>query len=133
MPGVATFILPGLALENATLAGLNWTYIPTKGGAQALQDVAGGHADLIFNSMLATAPHVKSGSLRLLGFASPQRIEGFPDTPTVGESFAGYTAGSWQGITADLATAASCARCTAGRTRPRVNSLARRSLPVTPA
>ncbi len=43
-----------------------WTFIPSKGGAQALQDVAGGHADLLFNSMLATAPHVKSGTVRLI-------------------------------------------------------------------
>jgi tripartite-type tricarboxylate transporter receptor subunit TctC len=104
-PGKLNVATPGTgsnphlaALHYATLTGLNWTYIPTKGGAAALQDVAGGHADLLFNSMLATAPHVKSGSLRLLGFTSPQRIEGYSDIPTVAEAIPGFTAGSWQGV-----------------------------------
>ncbi len=70
-------------LQFAPAMGIQWTYIPSKGGAQAMQDVAGGHADLIFNSMLATAPHVKSGSLRLLAVTSPKRVGAFPDAPAV--------------------------------------------------
>jgi tripartite-type tricarboxylate transporter receptor subunit TctC len=104
-PGKLNYATPGLGsnvhlagLQFATALGIQWTYIPSKGGAQAMQDVAGGHADLIFNSMLATAPHVKSGSLRLLGVTSPKRVPAYPDTPTAGELVRGYTAGSWQGV-----------------------------------
>ncbi|HTO50147.1 MAG TPA: tripartite tricarboxylate transporter substrate binding protein [Burkholderiales bacterium] len=104
-PGKLNYATPGLGsnvhlagLQFATALGIEWTYIPSKGGAQAMQDVAGGHADLIFNSMLATAPHVKSGSLRLLGVTSPKRVPAYPDTPTAGELVRGYTAGSWQGV-----------------------------------
>jgi tripartite-type tricarboxylate transporter receptor subunit TctC len=104
-PGKLNYATPGLGsnvhlagLQFAKATGVEWTYIPSKGGAQAMQDVAGGHADLIFNSMLATAPHVKSGSLRLLGVTSPKRVPTYPDTPTAGELVRGYTAGSWQGV-----------------------------------
>jgi tripartite-type tricarboxylate transporter receptor subunit TctC len=104
-PGKLNYATPGLGsnvhlagLQFATALGIQWTYIPSKGGAQAMQDVAGGHADLIFNSMLATASHVKSGNLRLLGVTSPKRVPAFPDTPTAGELVRGYTAGSWQGV-----------------------------------
>ena len=86
------------ALQFARAMNLQWTYIPSKGGAQGLQDVAGGHADLIFNSMLATAPHVKSGAVRLLAVTSPKRIGTYPDAPAVSEWVPGYTTGSWQGI-----------------------------------
>ena len=104
-PGKLNYATPGLGsnvhlagLQFATAMGIQWTYIPSKGGAQAMQDVAGGHADLIFNSMLATAPHVKSGSLRLLAVTSPKRVAAFPDAPTVSELVPGFTAGSWQGV-----------------------------------
>ena len=104
-PSKLNYATPGLGsnvhlagLQFATALGIQWTYIPSKGGAQAMQDVAGGHADLIFNSMLATASHVKSGNLRLLGVTSPKRVPAFPDTPTAGELVRGYTAGSWQGV-----------------------------------
>ncbi len=86
------------ALQVATALGLNWTFIPSKGGAQALQDIAGGHADLLFNSMLATAPHVKNGNARLIAVTSAKRISAYPDAPAVSELIPDFTAGSWQGV-----------------------------------
>jgi tripartite-type tricarboxylate transporter receptor subunit TctC len=86
------------ALQVATALGLQWTFIPSKGGAQALQDVAGGHADLLFNSMLATAPHVKNGNVRLIALTSAKRVGAYPDTPVVSELLPDFTAGSWQGM-----------------------------------
>lgn len=86
------------ALQFATALGLKWTFIPSKGGAQALQDVAGGHADLLFNSMLATAPHVKSGNVRLIAVTSAKRVGAYPDAPAVSELVPDFTAGSWQGV-----------------------------------
>ena len=37
--------------------GVNWTYIPYKGGSDAVTGVAAGQADVLFNGMLATWPH----------------------------------------------------------------------------
>lgn len=104
-PGKLNFATAGIGsnphlagLHFSTSVGINWTYIPSKGGAQALQDVAGGHADLVFNSMLATAPHVKNGNVRLLGVTAPKRIGAYPDAPAASEFVPGFTAGSWQGV-----------------------------------
>ena len=64
---------PHLAgVEFAARAGVDWAYIPYKGGAQAITDVVGGQADLLFNGMLATYPQVKSGKLRILAVSSAQ-------------------------------------------------------------
>ncbi|MBL8377432.1 MAG: tripartite tricarboxylate transporter substrate binding protein [Burkholderiales bacterium] len=90
---------PHLAsLQFSKAVGLDWVFVPSKGGAQAIVDVAGGHADALFNSMLATAPHVKNGSVRLLAIAAPKRDPAYPDTPILGETVPGFVAGSWQGI-----------------------------------
>ena len=87
----------GILLASRT--GIDWAYIPGKGGAQAVLDVASGQADVLFNGMLATLPYVKGGKLKLLAVTSAQRNAALPETPTFGESgIADFVTGSWQGI-----------------------------------
>ena len=97
---------PHLAgVEFAQRAKIDWNYIPYKGGAQAITDVVGGQADLLFNGMLATYPNVKGGKLRILAVSSANRLASIPDVPTVAESgFPGFETGSWQGILAPPGT-----------------------------
>jgi tripartite-type tricarboxylate transporter receptor subunit TctC len=94
---------PHLAgIDFASRAGVDWAYIPYKGGAQAITDMAGGQADVMFNGMLATYPHVKSGKLKLLAVSSAKRMSAIPDVPTVAEAagLPGFQTGSWQGVVA---------------------------------
>jgi len=93
---------PHLAgVDFAARTGTQWAYIPYKGGAQAITDVIGGQADVLFNGMLATYPHVKSGKLRILAVSSADRMPAIPDVPTVAESgVPGFQTGSWQGVLA---------------------------------
>ena len=99
---------PQLAgVEFAQRAGIAWTYIPYKGGAQAVADIAAGQADVMFNGMLATYPQVKAGNLKLLAVSSATRVSSIPDVPTVAESgFPGFETGSFQGMLAPAATPA---------------------------
>jgi tripartite-type tricarboxylate transporter receptor subunit TctC len=93
---------PHLAgVDFAARTGTQWAYIPYKGGAQAITDTVGGQADVLFNGMLATYPHVKSGKLKILAVSSAQRMPSIPDVPTVAESgVPGFETGSWQGVLA---------------------------------
>jgi len=86
--------------------GINWVYIPTKGGFANILIVTTGEADLLFNGMLATLPHTKSGRLRLLAVSSDKRFPTLPDTPVVAEtpSLEGFVTGSWQGVLAPAKT-----------------------------
>ncbi len=100
-PGGAPF-LAGLMFAHRT--GVQWTYITGRGGAQSVMDVVSGQADVLFNGMLATLPHVKSGKLKLLAVSSEQRNSALPDVPTIAESgLPGFVTGSWQGILAPRA------------------------------
>jgi tripartite-type tricarboxylate transporter receptor subunit TctC len=83
----------------ARRAGVDWGYVPYKGGAQALNDLAAGQADAMFNGMLATLPFVQGGKLRALGLAGDRRWPSLPELPTVAEQgFPGFMTGSWQGV-----------------------------------
>ena len=85
----------------AKRAGVDWVFIPYKGGAQAITDVIAGHSQVLFNGMLATLPAVKGNQLRLLAVSSDKRWPTLPDVPTVAESgYPGFITGSWQGLVA---------------------------------
>ncbi len=91
----------------AKRAGIEWVFVPYKGGAQALTDVVAGHAQVMFNGMLATLPMVKSNQLRVLAVSSEKRWPTLPDVPTVAESgYPGFVTGSWQGLLASANTPA---------------------------
>src|SRR5260221_10355127 len=77
---------PQLAgIEFAQRTGVKWTYIPYKGGADAVTAVVAGQAQVLFNGMLATWPSVTGGRLKALAISSAKRVSSAPDTPTVAE------------------------------------------------
>jgi len=86
--------------------GIKWVDVPTKGGFANIMLVTTGEADLLFNGMLATLPHTKSGRLRLIAVSSDKRFPTLPDTPLVAETpgLEGFITGSWQGILAPART-----------------------------
>jgi tripartite-type tricarboxylate transporter receptor subunit TctC len=111
-PGKLNFAISGVGgaphlagVDFALRTGIDWTYIPYKGGSQAIADVAGGQADVTLNGMLATYPLVQGNKLKLLAVSSAKRMSAIPDVPTIAESgVAGFESGSWQGVIAPAAT-----------------------------
>jgi len=105
-PGKLNFAISGIGgapqlagIDFAQRTGVNWTYIPYKGGSDAVAAVAAGQADVLFNGMLATWPSVQGGRLKALAISSAQRVPGAPDTPTVAEQgLPGFETGSFQGV-----------------------------------
>lgn len=67
-----------------TMASINIVAIPYKGLALALNDLMGGHVQLMFATPAAARPHVKSGRLRALAVTSAKPSALFPGMPTVG-------------------------------------------------
>ncbi|MFL6565176.1 MAG: Bug family tripartite tricarboxylate transporter substrate binding protein [Burkholderiales bacterium] len=107
-PGKLNFAISGIGgapqlagIEFAQRTGVNWTYIPYKGGSDAVAAVVAGQADVLFNGMLATWPSVQGGRLKAIAISSAQRMPSAPDTPTVAEQgLPGFETGSFQGIVA---------------------------------
>ena len=92
-------------IDFAARTGVKWTYVPYKGGSQAITDLMAGHAQVMFNGMLATYPAVKDGKLKAIAISSAKRFSAAPDLPTVAESgVPGFETGSWQGIVAPAGT-----------------------------
>jgi len=105
-PGKLNFAISGIGgapqlagIEFAQRTGVNWTYIPYKGGSDAVAAVSAGQADVLFNGMLATWPSVQGGRLKAIAISSAKRMPSAPDTPTVAEQgLPGFETGSFQGV-----------------------------------
>lgn len=85
-PGSVPHLL-GMTFDRMTGAGLR--SIPYKGGAPLLQDLLGGQVPIAFNVTSEVLTHVRSGRLRSLAVASPQRWAALPDVPTLAEAGVG--------------------------------------------
>jgi len=94
--------LAGVVFANRS--GIDWGYVPYKGGAQAMTDLIGGQVDVTFNGMVATYPHVKAGKIKLIAVSSGKRNSQLGDVPTVAETLPDFLTGSWQGLLAPAGT-----------------------------
>jgi tripartite-type tricarboxylate transporter receptor subunit TctC len=86
-------------------AGVDVIHVPYKGSSQALPDLMSGLSSMMFDSVPASMPHVKSGRLRVLAVASSRRLGLLPNVPTVDESgLKGFSANNEFGISAPKGT-----------------------------
>jgi tripartite-type tricarboxylate transporter receptor subunit TctC len=93
------------AVLYASMAGVRMVHVPYKGLAPALADLLSGEVQLMFSSMVAIIPHIKTGRLRALAVTGRKRSPLLPEVPTLEESgLRGYEAGSWYGILAPAGT-----------------------------
>jgi tripartite-type tricarboxylate transporter receptor subunit TctC len=73
----------GLQLNQA--AGIDMTHVGYKGSTPALQDLMGGHVQLMFDGMATSLPLIKAGKIRAFAVSLPKRSALLPDVPTFTE------------------------------------------------
>lgn len=69
----------------AKLAGLDMLHVPFKGEAPVIQALLGGEIQGAMAAPGSLAVHAKTGSIKLLAVALPNRLRDYPDVPTFGE------------------------------------------------
>jgi tripartite-type tricarboxylate transporter receptor subunit TctC len=67
-------------------AGLQITHVPYKGAAPAVNDLAGGHVDMMFCDLGTILPLHRADRVRIIAAAPSKRIALLPDLPTIAES-----------------------------------------------
>jgi tripartite-type tricarboxylate transporter receptor subunit TctC len=91
----------------AQIAGVKMEQVPYRGGAQAINDLIGGHIRLGSLGSTPLIPHYKAGTLKLLAQSSKTRAPSLPDVPTFEEAgINGLVLDQWLGVFAPAGTAA---------------------------
>jgi tripartite-type tricarboxylate transporter receptor subunit TctC len=82
-----------------SMAKIDITPIPYKGGAPALTDLIGGHIPMTFNNIPESIAHIMAGTIRPLGVTTAKRSPVLPNVPTIAESgLPGFDTGVWWGV-----------------------------------
>jgi tripartite-type tricarboxylate transporter receptor subunit TctC len=91
-----------------SMTGTFMVHLPYRGSGPALIDLLGGSADLMFDNLPSSLPHIKAGKLKALAVTSAVRSAVLPDLPTIAEaggpSLKGFEASSWFGLLAPAGT-----------------------------
>ena len=80
--------------------------VPYRGSAPALNDLVAGSVDCMFDNLGVSLQLVKAGKLKLIAVASPQRMKGLPDVPTIAESLPSFESVTWYAVVAPPRTPA---------------------------
>jgi tripartite-type tricarboxylate transporter receptor subunit TctC len=94
-------------LLMAQQSQLKLSLVPYKGTQPALMDVAGGHTDLLLDSMISLLQMARSGKVRPIAITSSKRSSLAPEIPTFKESgLPTFAYESWYGVWAPKDTPA---------------------------
>jgi tripartite-type tricarboxylate transporter receptor subunit TctC len=86
-------------------AGIEILHVPYKGSGPAMTDTLAGTTQIMFPSLVAAGPHLKSGKLRALAVTGSKRSPLYPQLPTIAESgVAGFEITQWYGFFAPAKT-----------------------------
>ena len=81
------------------VTGVNLVHIPYKGAPPALNELIAGQVQVMFGTILASAPHIRSGRVRAIAITGPQRSTALPEVMTFSEAgLPTYDASSWNGV-----------------------------------
>jgi tripartite-type tricarboxylate transporter receptor subunit TctC len=111
-PGTLNFPSAGVGSSShlagemlKSLAGISMVHIPFKGGGPALVAVIAGEVQIMFATMPAAMPHVKSGKVKPVAVTTAKRSQAMPELPTIADSgVKGYEASTWYGLLAPART-----------------------------
>lgn len=105
-PGKASMAIPGNFGNGGHLSGLSlqrstgtaFQFVPHRSSPQAVQNVMGGHVDLMFTDAANVLPYVRSGQLKVFAVTTKTRWAPAPEIPTFEEFGIPLSFTLWRGL-----------------------------------
>ncbi|SFP99456.1 Tripartite-type tricarboxylate transporter, receptor component TctC [Psychrobacillus psychrotolerans] len=66
-------------------AGIKVSNVPFKANNESIASIMGGHIDIAAVHPMESAEYIQNGQLKVLGIFTPERIDLFPEVPTIAE------------------------------------------------
>jgi tripartite-type tricarboxylate transporter receptor subunit TctC len=80
------------------MTGVVMTHVPYRGAGPALNDMLGGHVQVMFDNTPSSLEHIRAGKLRALDVTTAERSAVLPNLPTVADFVPKFEASAWYGI-----------------------------------
>jgi tripartite-type tricarboxylate transporter receptor subunit TctC len=100
-PGKLNFSSSGIGASShlagelfKQLAEVDIIHVPYRGTGPSTTDLLAGNVHMAIDSASTLLPHIKSGGLRALGFATLERQPALPDLPTIADTLPGFDGSS---------------------------------------
>ena len=104
-PGMINFASGGTGYAShlagelfKVMTGVKMVHVPYRGQAPAMTDLLGGQVQVMFDPVVSSIAHIRSGKLRAIAVTTMTRLDLLPDIPTLGEFLPGFEASVWFGI-----------------------------------
>jgi tripartite-type tricarboxylate transporter receptor subunit TctC len=80
--------------------GADIVHVPYRGGGPAINDLLGGHVQMMFGNFTSILPHIQAGRVRPLAVTSADRSPVLPNLPTVAEAanLPGFAVTEWYAV-----------------------------------
>jgi tripartite-type tricarboxylate transporter receptor subunit TctC len=106
-PGQISFGTPGPGTFHhlnaemfKSIFGLDLVHVPYKGSAPALNDLVGGHIQMMFCDVPPAMSLIQAGQIRALGVTTKERVPAVADIPPLAEvGVPGFDTASWHTVT----------------------------------
>ncbi len=82
----------------AKAAGIKIEHVPYKGASQGIMDLVAGHIFFSAQTVSSTASQIRGGALAAIAHSGRQRLQDFPDVPTLKEMGQDVVATTWFSI-----------------------------------
>jgi tripartite-type tricarboxylate transporter receptor subunit TctC len=95
-----------IAIETLSkILNIKMTHVPYTGAALAMTDIVGGNVQVMMSTVAGPLSFIKSGKVRPLAMAGPERNKSLPNVPTFAEiGIPNYESRGWFGIVAPTKT-----------------------------
>jgi tripartite-type tricarboxylate transporter receptor subunit TctC len=93
------------AATFAKRAGIEMQHVPYRGGSETITQLIAGNIEMYLGNASEILPLAGAKEIKLLAVSSKERLQSFPDLPTIGETIPGYVIDTWNGLLAPVGTA----------------------------
>lgn len=87
-------------LREAGLSEEALPWVPSQGAAPAFQELLAGGVDVVTAALAESRALLEAGEVKVLAVMADERLEGFPDIPTLKELGIDWSIGGWAGVAA---------------------------------